>query len=119
MQMKGLMSMFGRARQLQICRSSPVNMVLIAASLFLQGCALSTSKASDHFDGHHFHNRDGAPEPTVREEAKVEWEMRTKKKNWPDRFETKPTEGSREAVLHGVRVLWFGHAGVLIQTPSR
>ena len=93
-------------------------MVMIAASLLLQGCALSTAGASDHFDGHHFHNRGGAPEPTVREEAKVGWEMRTKKKNWPDRFETKPTEVPREAVLHGIRVLWFGHAGSLIQTPS-
>ena len=90
---------------------------LFAASL-LGGCAAPSARASDHFDGRHFHNRGGAPEPTVREEAKVGWELRTKKKNWPDHFETKRSPVPREPVRHGVRVLWFGHAGALIQTPS-
>jgi L-ascorbate metabolism protein UlaG (beta-lactamase superfamily) len=92
--------------------------LLIAAAVLVPGGAARAAQASDHFDGRRFHNRAGAPEPTVREEAKVGWEMRTKKKNWPDHFETKRSEVSREPVLHGIRVLWFGHAGALIQTPS-
>jgi L-ascorbate metabolism protein UlaG (beta-lactamase superfamily) len=90
---------------------------LLAVSL-LEGCASPKARSSDHFDGRHFHNRGGAPEPTLAEEAKVAWELKTKKKNWPDHFETKRTALSQEAVLHGVRVLWLGHAGALIQTPT-
>jgi L-ascorbate metabolism protein UlaG (beta-lactamase superfamily) len=90
---------------------------LIVASLFA-GCASPNARVSDHFDGRHFHNRGGAPEPTLAEEAKVAWELKTKKKNWPAHFETKRSVVSQEPVLHGVRVLWFGHAGSLIQTPN-
>jgi L-ascorbate metabolism protein UlaG (beta-lactamase superfamily) len=38
-----------------------VNMVLIAASLLLQGCALSTARASDHFAGHHLDRQRSDP----------------------------------------------------------
>ena len=93
-------------------------MLLIGSTLLLQGCAVATAQASDHFDGRCFHNRASVPEPTLQEEAKVAWQMRTKKRNWPDHFETKRSEVSREPVLHGIRVLWIGHAGALIQTPS-
>jgi len=92
--------------------------LVLGAFLFLEGSALSTSSPSDHFDGRRFHNRASVPEPTVREEAKVGWQLRTKKKNWPDHFQTKRTEVPREPVRHGIRVLWFGHAGALIQTPG-
>jgi L-ascorbate metabolism protein UlaG (beta-lactamase superfamily) len=92
--------------------------LLVAASTLFSGCAARAAQTSDHFDGRRFHNRAGVPEPTVREEAKVGWEMRTKKKNWPDRFATKRTEVPKAPVLHGFRVLWFGHAGALIQTPG-
>src|SRR6266403_5690685 len=92
--------------------------LLLAVSVVAPACAARAAQASDHFDGRRFHNRGSVPEPTVPEEAKVGWEMRTKKKNWPDPFETKRSEGPREPVLRGIRVLWIGHAGALIQTPS-
>jgi L-ascorbate metabolism protein UlaG (beta-lactamase superfamily) len=91
---------------------------LLIGTLFLQGCSVPTAQASDHFDGSHFHNRAGAPEPTFLEEVRVGWELKTKNKNWPNHFETKRSEVSSAPVVHGIRVLWFGHAGALIQTPS-
>jgi len=106
--------MFGRAKLPLIAELARC---LVAASL-LEGCASPNARVSDHFDGRHFHNRGGAPEPTLSEEAKVAWEMKTKNKNWPDHFETRRADVPREPVLHGIRVIWFGHAGALIQTPT-
>ena len=48
---------------------------------------------------------------------KIGWELRTKKKNWPARFETPPYRAPADPVLHGIRVLWIGHSTTLIQTP--
>jgi len=90
---------------------------LMAASLLAQGCASPKARISDHFDGHHFHNRESVPEPTFWEEVRIGWELRTKKKNWPNHFETKPFKVSSEPV-HGISVLWLGHSGTLIQTPT-
>ena len=50
--------------------------------------------------------------------VRIAWALKTKHKNWPERFQTTPSDVPREPVLHGIRVLWIGHAGVLIQTPS-
>jgi L-ascorbate metabolism protein UlaG (beta-lactamase superfamily) len=91
---------------------------LIASFLFVQGCTSPKAQLSDHFDGSRFHNRESIPEPTFWEEVKVGWELKTKKKNWPDRFETKPFEVPKGPVLHGIRVLWIGHSSTLIQTPT-
>ena len=91
---------------------------LVAASLLLHACASPISQVSDHFDGRAFHNRDGIPEPTFWEEVKVAWQMKAKKKNWPDHFETRRFDASRAALPHGIRVQWLGHAGALIQTPG-
>jgi len=90
----------------------------VATSVLLEGCTSATSQVSDHFDGHRFHNRERFPDPTFWEELKIAWTLRTKAKNWPDHFETKPAEVAPEPVLHGIRVLWVGHATVLIQTPT-
>jgi L-ascorbate metabolism protein UlaG (beta-lactamase superfamily) len=93
---------------------------LLATSPLFIGCTSATLQASDHFDGHRFHNRDrdNAPEPTFWEEVRIAWTLRTKYKNWPDRFESTPTDAPKEPVLHGIRVLWIGHATALIQTPT-
>jgi L-ascorbate metabolism protein UlaG (beta-lactamase superfamily) len=93
---------------------------LLAISPLLRGCTSATLQASDHFDGHRFHNRDldSAPEPTFWEEVRIAWALKTKHKNWPDRFESTPTDAPKEPVLHGIRVLWIGHASALIQTPT-
>ena len=55
---------------------STLRKAMVGIFLLLKGGALSTAQASDHFDGRHFHNRGGVPEPTVAEEAKVAWELR-------------------------------------------
>jgi L-ascorbate metabolism protein UlaG (beta-lactamase superfamily) len=93
---------------------------LLAISPLLRGCTAATLQASDHFDGHRFHNRDlaSAPEPTFWEEVRVAWALKTKHKNWPDHFQSTPSDAPREPVVHGIRVLWIGHASSLIQTPS-
>ena len=93
---------------------------LLAVSPLIRGCTSATPQASDHSDGHRFHNRDGngAPEPTFAEEVRIAWALKTKHQNWPDRFESMSTDASKEPVLHGIRVLWIGHASALIQTPA-
>jgi L-ascorbate metabolism protein UlaG (beta-lactamase superfamily) len=89
-----------------------------AASILLEGCTSATSQATDHFDGQRFHNRQPVPEPTFWEEVRIAWILRTKATNWPARFDSRPADVSSEPVLHGIRVVWVGHAGVLIQTPT-
>jgi L-ascorbate metabolism protein UlaG (beta-lactamase superfamily) len=91
---------------------------LVAISLLAEGCTSAAFPPSDHFDGHRFHNRPPVPEPTFWEEVRIAWILRTKARNWPARFESKPAEVSSEPVLHGIRVVWAGHAGALIQTPT-
>jgi L-ascorbate metabolism protein UlaG (beta-lactamase superfamily) len=91
--------------------------VFLAAPLFLQGCTSTTLPSSDHFDGYRFHNRDAVPNYAFSDEVRIGWELRTKKKNWPARFETKPYRAPAEPVLHGIRLLWIGHSTTLIQTP--
>ena len=93
-------------------------MFLIAAPLLLQGCTSPNVPPSDHFDGTRFHNRGGIPDYTVSDEIKVGWELRTKKKNWPARFDTPAYRAPTEPLLHGIRVLWIGHSTALIQTPG-
>ena len=92
----------------------------LSVSPLLRGCTAATLQVSDHFDGHRYHNRDlhSAPEPTFWEEVRVAWELKTKHKNWPERFDSTPTNAPKEPVLRGIRVLWIGHAGALIQTPT-
>ncbi len=91
---------------------------LTASSVFLGGCTSAASQATDHFDGEHFHKRERFADPTFWEEAKIAWTLRTKSKNWPDHFQTPPAELPKDPVLHGIRVLWIGHAAALIHTPS-
>jgi L-ascorbate metabolism protein UlaG (beta-lactamase superfamily) len=91
--------------------------VLMSCAL-LPGCTSAAPATSDHFDGRRFHNPDGAPEPTFWDEARVAWALRTKHKNWPDRFETLPADAPPDLPLHGIRVIWIGHATALIQTPT-
>ena len=103
------------------CRALRVVVVatlLSAISLPMHGCTSSTPHASDHFDGQRFQNRQAMPDPTFWEEVRIAWLLRTKTKNWPDRFESKPAQLLKEPVVRGIRILWIGHAGVLIQTPS-
>ena len=73
---------------------------------------------SDHFDGTRFHNRTSVPDYTLADEIKIAWELRTKKRNWPARFETMPYRAPAEPVHNGIRVQWIGHAATLIQTPG-
>jgi L-ascorbate metabolism protein UlaG (beta-lactamase superfamily) len=93
---------------------------LLATFILGGGCTPATPRVSDHFDGHRFHNRDRdtAPEPTFWEEVRVAWALKTKHKNWPDRFESTPADAPTDPVLHGTRVMWIGHATALIQTPT-
>jgi hypothetical protein len=91
---------------------------LVAMSLLVDGCTSATFPPSEHFDGHRFHNRQAVPDLTFWEEVRIAWILRTKAKNWPARFESKPADVSSESVLHGIRVVWVGDAGALIQTPS-
>ena len=93
-------------------------MCLAAAPLFVQGCTSTKVPPSDHFDGATFHNRASVPDYTVADEIRIAWELRTKKKNWPARFETTPYRTPAEALRHGIRVQWIGHSTTLIQTPG-
>jgi L-ascorbate metabolism protein UlaG (beta-lactamase superfamily) len=93
-----------------------VAIYMVAISAMLQGCTRNTP-TSDHFDGSRFHNRASGLDYSLWQEVKIGWELRTKKKNWPVRFETTPYRASAEPVLHGIRVLWIGHSTTLIQTP--
>jgi L-ascorbate metabolism protein UlaG (beta-lactamase superfamily) len=90
---------------------------LVAATLLLQGCTSTKLPSSDHFDGERFQNRVSVPGYTFFDEVKIGWELRSKKKNWPARFETKAYQAPSEPLLHGIRVLWIGHSTTLIQTP--
>jgi hypothetical protein len=90
---------------------------MVAIFPMLQGCSARNTPTSDHFDGSRFHNRAGGSDYSLWEEIKIGWELRTKKKNWPSRFETRPYRAPAEPVLHGIRVLWIGHSATLIQTP--
>ncbi len=72
---------------------------------------------SDHFDGSRFHNQATGSGYSLWQEVTIGWELRTKKKNWPARFETPPYQAPAEPLLHGIRVLWIGHSTTLIQTP--
>jgi len=92
--------------------------VAFASALLFHGGTSAKRTVSDHFDGHRFHNRDGTPEPTLWEEVRIAWTLRTKQKNWPDRFETSPVEVPHDPPSRGIRVLWMGHATTLIQTPT-
>jgi len=83
----------------------------------MQGCTAKTVPASDHFSGSRFHNRGSAPGYSLWDEIRIGWELRTKRKNWPARFETKPYAAPAEPMLKGIRVLWVGHSTTLIQTP--
>ena len=83
----------------------------------LQGCTARKGPVSDHFDGSRFHNRAAGSDYSLWQEIKIGWELRTKTKNWPARFETTPYRAPAEPVLHGIRVLWVGHSTTLIQTP--
>src|SRR5579862_3417743 len=86
-------------------------------STMLQGCTARSMPVSDHFDGSRFHNRDSGSDYSLWQEVKIGWELRTKKTNWPARFETTPYQAPAEPLLHGIRVLWIGHSTTLIQTP--
>src|SRR6202162_970360 len=90
---------------------------ILIISTMLQGCTARQMPVSDHFNGSRFHNRNGVPDYTFSDEAKIAWELRTKKNNWPARFETTPYRAPAGPVLHGIRVLWIGHSTTLIQTP--
>jgi hypothetical protein len=89
---------------------------LVVFALFLRARTVTTMPASDHFSGSRFHNRDNTGDYSLWEEIKIGWELRTKKNNWPARFETKPYRAPAEPVLRGIRVLWIGHSTTLIQT---
>ena len=94
-----------------------VAICFVAAPLF-QGCTSTTVPPSDQFDGARFHNRVSVPDYTVADEIKIAWELRTKKKNWPARFETTPYRAPAEPLGHGIRVQWIGHSTTVIQTPG-
>jgi hypothetical protein len=66
-------------------------------------------------DGSRFHNRATGTDYSVWQEVKIAWELRTKKKNWPARFETTPYRSPAEPVLDGIRVLSIGHLTTLIK----
>jgi L-ascorbate metabolism protein UlaG (beta-lactamase superfamily) len=91
---------------------------ILAVSHMLQACAATNAPRSDHFDGSRFHNRDSVADHSLWDEARIAWELKTKKKNWPAHFETQPYRAPADPVLHGIRVLWVGHATTLIQTPQ-
>jgi len=82
----------------------------------LQGCTARPMPVSDHFDGSRFHNRVAGSDYSLWQEVKIGWELRTKKRNWPARFETPLYRAPAEPLLNGIRVLWIGHSTTLIQT---
>jgi L-ascorbate metabolism protein UlaG (beta-lactamase superfamily) len=90
---------------------------VVATTLFLDACPAKKMLTSDHFSGSRFHNRDNTGDYSLWEEIKIGWELRTKKKNWPARFDTPPYRAPAEPVLQGIRVLWIGHSTTLVQTP--
>jgi hypothetical protein len=79
---------------------------------------ITTFPSLSYFDGRRFHNRERFPDPTFWDEVEIAWTLRTKTKNWPDHFQTPPAELPKDPVLHGIRILWVGHAAALIQTPT-
>ena len=89
-----------------------------AAPLSLQGCTSPKMPSSDHFDGTRFHNRASIPDYTLADEITIAWELRTKQRNWPARFETMPYRAPAEPLHHGIRVQWIGHSTTFIQTPN-
>src|SRR3984893_1774898 len=89
---------------------------ILIVSTMLQGCTARKMPVSDHFDGSRFHNRAAGSDYSLWQEVKIGWELRTKKKKWPARFETQPYRAPAEPVIHGIRVLWIGHSTTLIQT---
>ena len=99
-------------------RGAGVAIYLLVIAQTLQGCAPTHARTSDHFDGSRFHNRNGVADYSVWDEFKIAWELRTKKKNWPAHFQTPLYPAPADPVLHGIRVLWVGHATTLIQTPG-
>ena len=94
-----------------------VVLYIVAISPMLQGCTARKAPVSNHFDGSRFHNRASGSDYSLWQEVEIGWELRTKKKNWPARFETPPYRAPVEPLLHGIRVLWIGHSTTLIQTP--
>ena len=74
--------------------------------------------SSDHFDGTTFHNRTSVSDYTVADEVKIAWELSTKKRNWPRRFETAPYRTLAQSLPHRIRVQWIGHSTTFIQTSS-
>ena len=99
-------------------RGAGVAIYLLVIAQTLQGCAAVDAGTSDHFDGSRFHNRDSVADYSVWDEFKLAWELRTKKKNWPAHFKTPLYPAPADPVVHGIRVLWVGHATTLIQTPG-
>src|SRR5258706_3139017 len=89
----------------------------LTISIMLQGCTARTLPSSDHFDGSRFHNRATGSDYSLGQEVKIGWELRTKRKNWPARFETPPYRAPAEPLRHGIMALWIGHSTTLIQTP--
>jgi L-ascorbate metabolism protein UlaG (beta-lactamase superfamily) len=94
-----------------------VVLYIVAISTMLEGCTARKTPVSDHFDGSRFHNRATGSDYSLWQEVEIGWELRTKKRNWPARFETTPYRAPAEPLLHGIRVLWIGHSTTLIQTP--
>ena len=90
--------------------------ILVVAQT-LQGCAAAHAPTSDHFDGSRYHNRDTVAAYSLWDEVKIAWQLKTKKRNWPPHFPTALYRAPADSVLHGIRVLWVGHATTLIQTP--
>jgi L-ascorbate metabolism protein UlaG (beta-lactamase superfamily) len=99
-------------------RGARVAIQLLVIAQALSGCASTHPPTSDHFDGSRFHNRNSVADYSVWDEFKVAWELRTKKKNWPAHFKTPLYPAPADPVVHGIRVLWVGHATTLIQTPG-
>jgi L-ascorbate metabolism protein UlaG (beta-lactamase superfamily) len=99
-------------------RPAGVASAVVGSALLLSACSGRHERPSDHFSGSHYHNRGSASGYSLWEEIEIGWELRTKKKNWPPRFETPPYRATAEPVLHGVRVLWIGHSTTLIQTSG-
>lgn len=90
---------------------------ILAIVPVLQGCTPGKAPTSDHFAGSRFHNRNSGSDYSLWQEVEIAWELRTKKKNWPARFETQPYRAPAEPLSQGIRVLWIGHSTTLIQTP--